>query len=172
MKEVKAPKKPIISYYVIILAVMLIFNFFVMPGIAKSRIKNARYDEFMDMTLNKEIGKVEVQQNQILFTDTEEKNIYKTGTINDPDMVNRLYDSGAKFSSDIVEEVSPFVSLIFSWVIPILIFVLIGRFMSKKMMDKVGGDNAMMFGMGKSNAKIYVQSTEGIKFSDVAGGRS
>ena len=104
MKEVKAPKKPIISYYVIILAVMLIFNFFVMPGIAKSRIKNARYDEFMDMTLNKEIGKVEVQQNQILFTDTEEKNIYKTGIIYDPDMINRLYDSGAKFSSDIVEE--------------------------------------------------------------------
>ncbi len=169
MKEVKAPKKPIISYYVIILAVMLIFNFFVMPGIAKSRIKEVSYDEFMDMTLNKEIGKVEVQQNQILFTDIEEKNIYKTGTIDDPDMVNRLYDSGAKFSSDIVEEVSPFVSLIFSWVIPILIFVLIGRFMSKKMMDKVGGDNAMMFGMGKSNAKIYVQSTEGIKFSDVAG---
>ena len=169
MKEVKAPKKPIISYYVIILAVMLIFNFFVMPGIAKSRIKEVSYDEFMDMTLNKEIGKVEVQQNQILFTDIEEKNIYKTGIMDDPDMINRLYDSGAKFSSDIVEEVSPFVSLIFSWVIPILIFVLIGRFMSKKMMDKVGGDNAMMFGMGKSNAKIYVQSTEGIKFSDVAG---
>ena len=169
MKEVKAPKKPIISYYVIILAVMLIFNFFVMPGIAKSRIKEVSYDEFMDMTLNKEIGKVEVQQNQILFTDIEEKNIYKTGIMDDPDMTNRLYDSGAKFSSDIVEEVSAFVSLIFSWVIPILIFVLIGRFMSKKMMDKVGGDNAMMFGMGKSNAKIYVQSTEGIKFSDVAG---
>ncbi len=169
MKEVKAPKKPIISYYVIILAVMLIFNFFVMPGIAKSRIKEVSYDEFMDMTLNKEIGKVEVQQNQILFTDIEEKNIYKTGIMDDPDMTNRLYDSGAKFSSDIVEEVSPFVSLIFSWIIPILIFVLIGRFMSKKMMDKVGGDNAMMFGMGKSNAKIYVQSTEGIKFSDVAG---
>lgn len=169
MKEVKAPKKPIISYYVIILAVMLIFNFFVMPGIAKSRIKEVYYDEFMDMTLNKEIGKVEVQQNQILFTDTEEKNIYKTGIMDDPDMTNRLYDSGAKFSSDIVEEVSPFVSFIFSWIIPILIFVLIGRFMSKKMMDKVGGDNAMMFGMGKSNAKIYVQSTEGIKFSDVAG---
>ena len=171
MKEVKAPKKPIISYYVIILAVMLIFNFFVMPGIAKSRIKKVYYNEFMDMTLNKEIGKVEVQvqQNQILFTDIEEKNIYKTGIMDDPDMINRLYDSGAKFSSDIVEEVSPFVSLIFSWVIPILIFVLIGRFMSKKMMDKVGGDNAMMFGMGKSNAKIYVQSTEGIKFSDVAG---
>ena len=169
MKEVKAPKKPIISYYIIILAVMLIFNFFVMPGIAKSRIKEVSYDEFMDMTLNKEIGKVEVQQNQIIFTDIEEKNIYKTGTMDDPDMTNRLYDSGAKFSSDIVEEVSPFVSLIFSWIIPILIFVLIGRFMSKKMMDKVGGDNAMMFGMGKSNAKIYVQSTEGIKFSDVAG---
>ena len=169
MKEVKAPKKPIISYYVIILAVMLIFNFFVMPGIAKSRIKRVYYNEFMDMTLNKEIGKVEVQQNQILFTDIEEKNIYKTGTMDDPDMINRLYDSGAKFSSDIVEEVSPFVSFIFSWIIPILIFVLIGRFMSKKMMDKVGGDNAMMFGMGKSNAKIYVQSTEGIKFSDVAG---
>ena len=169
MKEVKAPKKPIISYYVIILAVMLIFNFFVMPGIAKSRIKEVSYDEFMDMTLNKEIGKVEVQQNQILFTDTEEKNIYKTGIMDDPDMTNRLYDSGAKFSSDIVEEVSPFVSFIFSWMIPILIFVLIGHFMSKKIMDKVGGDNAMMFGMGKSNAKIYVQSTEGIKFSDVAG---
>ena len=169
MKEVKAPKKPIISYYVIILAVMLIFNFFVMPGIAKSRIKEVYYDEFMDMTLNKEIGKVEVQQNQILFTDTEEKNIYKTGIMVDLELVDRLKASGAKFSSDIVEEVSPFVSLIFSWVIPILIFVLIGRFMSKKMMDKVGGDNAMMFGMGKSNAKIYVQSTEGIKFSDVAG---
>ncbi len=169
MKEVKAPKKPIISYYVIILAVMLIFNFFVMPGIAKSRIKEVGYDEFMDMTLNKEIGKVEVQQNQILFTDTEEKNIYKTGIMVDLELVDRLKASGAKFSSDIVEEVSPFVSLIFSWIIPILIFVLIGRFMSKKMMDKVGGDNAMMFGMGKSNAKIYVQSTEGIKFSDVAG---
>ncbi|MGN1122563.1 MAG: ATP-dependent metallopeptidase FtsH/Yme1/Tma family protein, partial [Eubacteriales bacterium] len=169
MKEVKAPKKPIISYYLIILAILLLFNFFIMPSIMQRQIKEVDYGTFMEMTLNKEIGRVEIEENQILFTDKEEKNVYKTGLMDDPGRTERLYEAGAKFSSVIVEEMSPFMSLLFSWVIPIAIFMLLGHYMSKKLMDKAGGGNSMMFGMGKSNAKIYVQSTEGIKFSDVAG---
>ena len=169
MKEVKAPKKPIISYYLIILAILLLFNFFIMPSIMQRQIKEVDYGTFMEMTLNQEIGKVEIDEHQILFTDKDAKTVYKTGIMDDPGRTERLYEAGAEFSSVIVEEMSPFMSLLFSWVIPIAIFMLLGHYMSKKLMDKAGGGNSMMFGMGKSNAKIYVQSTEGIKFSDVAG---
>ena len=169
MKEVTPPKKPLISYYVIILAVMLLLNFFVMPSLARRQIKEVSYDVFMKMTLAKEIGKVEIQDNQIYFSDKEEKTVYKTGLMDDPGRTDRLYEAGAEFASPIVEEMSPFLSFLLSWILPIAIFMLIGHFMSKKLMDRAGGGNSMMFGMGKSNAKVYVPSTEGIKFADVAG---
>lgn len=170
MKEVKTPKKPIVSYYLIILAVMLLFNFFIMPNMMQRKVKEVGYNTFIDDTENGLIDKVEIQDRQILFTKKDDKTLYKTGVIyNDLGLVERLGKSGAEFSQEIVEEMSPFMSLLFSWVIPIALFALLGHFMSKKLMDKAGGGNAMMFGMGKSNAKVYVQSTEGIKFNDVAG---
>lgn len=170
MNEVKTPKKPLIYYYGIVLVVLMLFNFLAVPWLAQRQIKEVDYGTFMSMTENREIGQVEVQDNQILFTDTENKNIYKTGLMNDPELVDRLYASGAVFTSEIIEEMSPFLSILLSWVLPILIFAGIGQYMSRKMMKKAsGGGNSMMFGMGKSNAKVYVRSSEGIKFSDVAG---
>ena len=170
MKEVKTPKKPIISYYLIILAVMLLFNFLIMPSFASRQIKNADYGEFMKMTEEGKIDKVQVEDAQILFTLKDSKTVYKTGRMDDPNLTERLYNAGiTSFNKEIVEQMSPLLSLILSWVLPIVIFILLGQYMSKKLMDKAGGGNAMMFGMGKSNAKIYVQSTEGIKFADVAG---
>lgn len=170
MKEVKTPKKPIISYYLIILAVMLLFNFLIMPSFAARQIKNADYGDFMKMTEEGKIDKVQVEDEQILFTLKDSKTVYKTGRMDDPNLTERLYDAGiTSFNKEIVEQMSPLLSLILSWVLPIVIFILLGQYMSKKLMDKAGGGNSMMFGMGKSNAKIYVQSTEGIKFADVAG---
>ena len=170
MKEVKTPKKPIISYYLIILAVMLLFNFLIMPSFASRQIKNADYGDFMKMTEEGKIDKVQVEDEQILFTLKDSKTVYKTGRMDDPNLTERLYDAGiTSFNKEIVEQMSPLLSLILSWVLPIVIFILLGQYMSKKLMDKAGGGNSMMFGMGKSNAKIYVQSTEGIKFADVAG---
>ena len=170
MKEVKTPKKPIISYYLIILAVMLLFNFLIMPSFASRQIKSADYGNFMRMTEEGKIDKVQVEDEQILFTLKDSKTVYKTGRMDDPNLTERLYNAGiTSFNKEIVEQMSPLLSLILSWVLPIAIFALLGHYMSKKLMDKAGGGNAMMFGMGKSNAKIYVQSTEGIKFSDVAG---
>lgn len=170
MNEVKTPKKPLIYYYGIVLVVLMLFNFLAVPWLAQRQIKEVDYGTFMSMTENRKIGQVEVQDNQILFTDTENKNIYKTGLMNDPELVDRLYASGAVFTSEIIEEMSPFLSILLSWVLPILIFAGIGQYMSRKMMKKAsGGGNSMMFGMGKSNAKVYVKSSEGIKFSDVAG---
>lgn len=170
MQEVKKPKKPLIYYYVIVMAILLLVNFLLMPWMAQNQVQEVDYGTFMTMTENKQIEEVQVDQeeNQILFTDRN-NNIYKTGMMDDPDLTQRLFDSGAKFSGEIVEHVSPVVSFLVSWILPILIFVGIGQYMSRKMMSKAGGPNSMIFGMGKSNAKVYVKSSEGIRFSDVAG---
>ena len=167
MNEIKNPKKPLYYYYGIVLIVLLLLNTFLMPFLADRQVKEVDYGTFIQMTEEHEIGKVEVQSNQIVFTNKDESQIYKTGIMDDPNLTQRLYDSGAEFSSDIVEQMSPLMSFIISWGIPLLIIVLLGQWMSKKLMK--GGGNSMMFGMGKSNAKIYVKSTEGIRFSDVAG---
>ena len=169
MHEVKTPKRPLIYYYGIVLLILLLFNFLAMPWLAQRQIEEVDYGTFMSMTEQKQIGKVEIQSNQILFTNTDETKVYKTGLMNDPDLVSRLYDSGAEFSSDITEQTSPFLSLLLTWILPIVIFIIIGQVFAKKMMNKAGGPNSMMFGMGNSNAKVYVKSAEGIKFSDVAG---
>ena len=170
MQEVKKPKKPLIYYYVIVMAILLLVNFLLMPWMAQNQVQEVDYGTFMTMTENKQIEEVQEDQeeNQILFTDRN-NNIYKTGMMDDPDLTQRLFDSGAKFSGEIVEHVSPVVSFLVSWILPILIFVGIGQYMSRKMMSKAGGPNSMIFGMGKSNAKVYVKSSEGIRFSDVAG---
>lgn len=171
MNEVKKPRKPLIYYYTIVLIAIILFNFLAMPLISGARVKEVDYGTFITMTENKEIGKVEIQaqENQIVFTDKDEKQVYKTGMVDDPDLTQRLYDSGAKFSGEIIEQMSPLLNIFLTWILPILIFVGIGQFMYKKLMEKAGGPNSMAFGMGKSNAKIYVKSSEGIKFSDVAG---
>ena len=169
MNEVKKPKKPLIYYYIVVILGLMLFNLLAMPLISERSIKDVDYGQFMTMTENKKIGQVEIQDNQILFTDKANKTIYRTGLMNDPGLVDRLHESGAKFTSEISRETSPLLTLLLSWILPILLFVGIGQYMSKKLMDKAGGGNSMMFGMGKSNAKIYVQSSEGIKFTDVAG---
>ncbi len=168
MKEVKQPKKPLIFYYLIVILALMLFNALVMPWFTQGQIQEVDYGTFMDMTKAKEIGLVEVQDNQILFTDKDETTVYKTGVMFDPGLVDRLDESGAKFSQEIVEEMSPLTSILLSWILPMVIFIGLGQFMSKKLMNKAGG-NGMMFGMGKSDAKIYVNSSEGIHFSDVAG---
>ena len=169
MNEVKTPKKPLIYYYVIMLLILLLFNFLAMPWIAQRQVQEVDYNTFLEMAEGKEIGQVEVQEteNQILFTNTDETAIYKTGMIPDPDLMQTLKDSGAKFSGEIIQQTDPLLSALLNWVLPIVIFVALGQYLSKRMMDKVGGPNSLMF--GKSNAKIYVKSSEGIKFSDVAG---
>jgi len=169
MKEVKSPKKPLIFYYMIMLLVILLFNAIVVPYITQASIKEVDYGTFMQDANNKAIDKVKIEDNQILYTDKGSGQVYKTGVMNDPGLTQRLYDSGAVFQTDIKQQSSPILSFILSWIIPILIFVALGQWMQKKMMGKSGGTNSMMFGMGKSNAKIYVQSTEGIHFTDVAG---
>ena len=168
MKEVKQPKKPLIFYYLIVILALMLFNALIMPWFTQGQIQEVDYGTFMDMTKAKEIGLVEVQDNQILFTDKDETTIYKTGVMFDPGLVDRLDESGATFSQEIVEEMSPLTTILLSWILPMVIFIGLGQFMSKKLMSKAGG-NGMMFGMGKSNAKIYVNSSEGIHFSDVAG---
>ena len=168
MKEVKQPKKPLIFYYLIVILALMLFNALVMPWFTQGQIQEVDYGTFMDMTKAKEIGLVEVQDNQILFTDKDETTVYKTGVMFDPGLVDRLDESGATFSQEIVEEMSPLTTILLSWILPMVIFIGLGQFMSKKLMSKAGG-NGMMFGMGKSNAKIYVNSSEGIHFSDVAG---
>ena len=169
MNEVKKPKKPLIYYYVIAIAVLLIFNLFAMPNIMKMQIKEIDYGTFMSMTESRQIGLVEIQDNQIIFTDKDSQNVYKTGLVDDPGRTERLYESGAKFSKEIIEEPSFLTSFLFSWVLPMVLFIVIGNFISRRMMKKMGGGNSMMFNMGKSNAKVYVKSSDGIKFSDVAG---
>ena len=169
MNEVKKPKKPLIYYYGIVLLVLLLFNFLAMPWLSQRQVKEVDYGTFMTMTEEKQIGKVEVQDNQILFTDKDEKQVYKTGLMTDPDLVNRLKASGAEFSSEIQEQMSPVLSFLLSWLVPILFFVGIGQLLSKRMMSKFSGPNSMMFGGKNSNAKVYVKSADGIKFADVAG---
>ena len=168
MNEVKTPKKPFIFYYAIVMLVLMLLNFLVMPRMLQAQIIEVDYGTFMDMTEQKEIGKVEMQDNQILFTNKDNTQIYKTGLMYDPGLTERLHDSGAQFASEIVEQASPIVSFLLSWVLPIAIFVIFGQLMYKRTMNKMGG-NSMMFGMGKSNAKVYVKSSAGIRFSDVAG---
>ena len=170
MQEVKRPKKPLIYFYAAMILAILVFNCLVAPYLAGKAIENVDYGTFMTMTENREIGKVQIQQNQIVFTDKEESTIYRTGVIEDPGLVERLHASGATFTSEIVEETSPLATLLLSWLLPIGIFTLLGQFMSKKLMDKAGGGaGSMMFNLGKSNAKIYVKSSDGIRFSDVEG---
>ena len=172
MNEIKRPKKPLIYYYAVVMAVLLLFNFLFMPWAAQRQIKEVGYETFMDMTADGDIGRVEIDQaeNQIVFTDKEESAVYKTGMVDDPDLTQRLYEADAQFSGQIVEQTSPVVTALLSWVLPILIFIGIGQYMSKRMMKKAsGGSDSMIFGMGKSNAKVYVKSSEGIRFSDVAG---
>ena len=169
MKEVKPPKKPLIYYYGVALAVLLLINFLLVPLVARHAMQEVDYGTFMTMTENKEIGQVEVEDNQIIFTNKDGSKVYKTGPMNDPDLTQRLYDAGAEFTRDIVEETSPLLSFVLTWILPIIIFIAIGQLMTKKLTDRAGGPGSMMFGAGKSNAKIYVQSTQGIHFSDVAG---
>ena len=172
MQEIKKPRKPLIYYYVIVLAVLLLFNFLIMPWAAERRVQEVGYETFMEMTEKRDIGKVEIDQsdNEIIFTNKEGDQIYKTGMVEDTDLTQRLYESGAKFSGQILEQASPVLTFLLYWILPILIFVGIGQYMSRKLMNKAsGGPDSMIFGMGKSNAKVYVKSSEGIKFSDVAG---
>ncbi|HJB16421.1 MAG TPA: ATP-dependent zinc metalloprotease FtsH [Candidatus Blautia excrementipullorum] len=171
MNEVKRPKKPLIYYYTIVLLILLLFNFLAMPWMMERQIQQVDYGTFITMTEEKEIGQVEIQtqDNRILFTDKDNTTVYKTGMVDDPDLTQRLYESGAEFSGEIIEQMSPVLSFLLTWVLPIVIFIGIGQYISKKLMQKAGGPNSMAFGMGKSNAKVYVKSSEGIKFSDVAG---
>ena len=170
MNEIKKPRKPLAFYYLIVLGVLFVLNFLLVPYMTQRRIQQVDYGTFMTMTEEKSIGQVEVQENQILFTDRDGKQIYKTGKMEDLGLVERLHASGAEFTGEIVEEMSPFMSILLSWVLPMVLFIMLGQFLAKKLMDKAGGgQNSMMFGMGKSNAKVYVKSSEGIRFSDVAG---
>ncbi|MGN1443043.1 MAG: ATP-dependent metallopeptidase FtsH/Yme1/Tma family protein, partial [Acutalibacteraceae bacterium] len=169
MNEVKKPKKPLIYYYGIVLLVIVLFNLLLIPQIMARQVKETDYGTFMTMMEEKDIGRVQIQDNQIVFTNKDESVIYKTGLMNDPDLVNRLKASGAVFSSEIIEETSPLLTIFLTWILPTLIFIGIGQIITRKLMKKAGGENSMMFNMGKSNAKVYVKSSNGIKFSDVAG---
>ena len=170
MNEVKKPKKPLIYYYFVVLLCVMLFNLLLMPRILERQIRETDYGTFMSMAEEQNIGRVQVQDNQILFTDKEGTAVYKTGLMYDPGLVDRLKDSGAIFSSEIIEETSPLLSVLLTWILPMVVFVVLGQFMSKKLMDRAGGGaGAMSFNMGKSNAKVYVKSSDGIKFSDVAG---
>ena len=169
MKEVKPPRKPLFYYYGIALVVLLLINFLLVPLVARHAVQEVDYGTFMTMTENKEIGKVEVEDNQIIFTNKDGSKIYKTGPMNDPDLTQRLYDAGVEFTRDIVEQTSPLLSVVLTWVLPIVLFIAVGQLMAKKLTDRAGGPGSMMFGAGKSNAKIYVQSSQGIRFADVAG---
>ena len=169
MKEVKSPKKPLIYYYGIVLLIIFLFNILITPMLAQGQVVEVDYGTFMDMIEAKKIGTVQVEDNQILFTDKESAVVYKTGAMEDPTLTERLHDSGAQFAKVIEQTISPLMSILLTVVLPMLIFIGLGQYMSKKLMEQAGGKNAMAFGMGKSNAKVYVQSTEGIHFSDVAG---
>ena len=169
MKEVKTPKKPLAYYYGIVLIVLIVFNLVVTPILMEHQVKETDYGTFMSMIEKKNIGEVEVKDNQIIFTDKDQKNIYKTGLMNDPNLTDRLYECGAVFAKDIDKQMSPIISFLLTGVLPLILFIALGNYMAKKLMEHAGGKNSMAFGMGKSNAKIYVQSSEGIRFSDVAG---
>lgn len=169
MKEVKSPKKPLIYYYVIVLLVLAAFNFFVSPLLLSRQVTEVDYGTFMSMTEKKNIGRVEVEDSQIIFTDKNNDNIYKTGVMDDPNLTERLYQSGAIFSKDIEQTMSPIMSFLLTFILPMVIFIVLGQYLGRKLLEQAGGKNSMAFGMGKSNARVYVQSTEGIHFDDVAG---
>ena len=170
MQEVKSPKKPLLYYYGVVLLVLLVFNLIVTPLLLKEEVTEVDYGTFMSMTEEKNIGEVQVEDQQIVFTDKDEKNVYKTNAMDDPQLTERLYESGAKFSKDVDASTSPLLSLLITGILPMLIFIGLGQYMAKKLRDQMGGKDSLMFGgMGKSNAKIYVQSTKGIRFDDVAG---
>lgn len=169
MKEVKTPKKPLIYYYGIVLLILFLFNVIVSPLLMQKQVQEIDYGTFMGMIESKNIGQVEIDDSQIIFTDKENTVIYKTGVMNDPTLAERLYESGAKFEKNIEQKMSPVLSFLLTFILPMVIFIGLGQYMSKKMLQQMGGKDSMAFGMGKSNAKIYVQSTQGIHFSDVAG---
>ena len=169
MKEVKNPKKPLAYYYSITLIALLLFNIFVAPLLNRQHVEQTDYSTFMRMIAEKKIGKVDVSDTEIIFTDKDDNTIYVTGVMYDPTLTQRLYDSGAEFAKDIEQTMSPVLSYLLTLILPLVIFVVFGQFMRKKLMDQMGGKDVMSFGMGKSNAKIYVQSTHGIRFDDVAG---
>ena len=169
MNEVKMPKRPILAYYILIFLAIFLFNSIFVPMLRENAVKEVDYSSFMTMTENQEIDKVQVEQDKILFTKKDDKQAYKTALMNDPALIERLHKSGADFTGEIVEAMNPLLSALLSWVLPILIFFGIGHYMNKRLMKHMGGPGAMQFGMGKSNAKIFVKPTNGIKFSDVAG---
>ena len=169
MKEVKSPKKPLIFYYCVVLLIILLFNAIVTPMLSKNQVVEVDYGTFMDMIEEKSIGAVQVEDNQILFTDKDGTVVYKTGPMEDPTLTERLHDAGANFARVIEEPISPIWSFLLTFVLPMVIFFGLGQYLSKKLVEQAGGKNSMAFGMGKSNAKVYVQSTKGIKFADVAG---
>ena len=170
MKEVKSPKKPLFYYYGIVLLIIIVFNVLVAPMLTTTMVKEVDYGTFMSKIEDKKIDDVQIEDNQILFTDRDDANtVYKTGVMEDPTLTERLYKAGAKFSKEIDQQMSPVASFLLTGVLPLVIFIALGQYMSRKMMNQMGGKNSMAFGMGKSNAKVYVQSTEGIRFSDVAG---
>lgn len=169
MNEVKTPKKPLFFYYGITLLVLILFNFVVLPRFFQAQVTEVDYGTFMSMTEDGNIGRVEVQTNKILFTDKAESTVYKTGLMDDPGLTERLYRSGATFTSEIIEQTSPLLTFLLSWILPLMIFIGIGQLMARQLMKNAGGSNSMMFNMGKSNAKVYVKSSDGIRFSDVAG---
>ena len=170
MNEIKRPRRPILIFYIVFLLLLFVFNGMLLPKMAEQQVKEVDYGTFMTMTENGQIGSVQIEDNKILFSSKDGSKLYKTGVVNDPDLVNRLHASGAEFNSRIVEEMSPMTNFLVSWVLPILIFFALGQYLSRKMMDKAGGGpGSMMFNMGKSNAKVYVKSSDGIKFSDVEG---
>ena len=172
MKEVKTPKKPLAYYYGIVLIVLIVFNLVVTPILMEHQVKETDYGTFMSMIEKKNIGEVEVKDNQIIFTDKDQKNIYKTGLMNNPNLTDRLYECGAVFAKDIDKQMSPIISFLLTGVLPLILFIALGNYMAKKLMEHAGGKNSMAFGMGKSNAKIYVQSSEGIRFSALRAVRS
>ena len=169
MNEVKKPRRSLLFYYFVVMLVLVLFNTIIMPIFNSWEIKQVDYGTFITMTEKGEVGLVEVQDNQIIFTDKDKQTIYKTGKMDDPGLTERLYASGAEFSGEIVEETSPILTVLLSWLLPIILFVALGQFLSRKMMDKAGGPQSMMFNMGGSKARVYVKSSDGIKFSDVEG---
>ena len=171
MNEVKPPKKPLIYYYFIVMLALVLFNLLAMPLLSQSRIRETDYGTFLTMIENGEVGEVEIneQENKILFTDKAEETIYQIGMVNDPDLTQRLHDAGVPFNGTVMEQESPLLTFFLSWILPLVLFAFVGQMLYSQLMKKAGGQNSMMFGMGKSNAKVYVKSAEGIRFSDVAG---
>ena len=169
MKEVKTPKKPLFLYYLGVLILLMLFNALLAPMLSSSAVKDVDYGKFMTRIEQKKIDRVEVEDNQILFTLKDDDTVYRTGLMNDPDLTDRLYEAGATFDKEIQQTMSPLTSVLIYFVLPMVIFIFIGQRLNKKLMEQAGGKGSMMFGMGKSNAKIYVQSTDGIRFDDVAG---